>query len=202
MRAINAGIMKSVNRSIVLDWIRRGSISRAELAAKTELTRASITQIVDLLIRDGLVKETSAINRGRPGRKQTQLAIVGDSLCFGGVCMLYDRYFLSLMDLDGRMHWQEAGVITDCPVEAVLDEIAELVPAASPSDGFLKDTLNRFVRALGAEEQRIFLRRYWYGADIRELAEEHGCSETRIANILHRTRKKLRKHLEKEGYTL
>ena len=84
----------------------------------------------------------------------------------------------------------------------VLDEIAELVPATSPSDGFLKDALNRFVRSLGEEEQRIFLRRYWYGADIRELAEEHGCSETRIANILHRTRKKLRKHLEKEGYTL
>ena len=84
----------------------------------------------------------------------------------------------------------------------LLDEIADIVPDMSGSDGFLKDTLNRFLRSLGSEEQRIFLRRYWYGDSIEELAAEHRCSQTRIANILHRTRKKLRKHLEKEGYSV
>ena len=87
-------------------------------------------------------------------------------------------------------------------ITELLDEIAEVVPDTSESDGFLKDTLNHFVRSLGSEEQRIFLRRYWYGASIEELADELGCSQTRIANILHRTRKKLRKHLEKEGYSV
>jgi len=87
-------------------------------------------------------------------------------------------------------------------ITTMLDEIDEVVPDAAKSDGFLKDTLNRFLRSLGPEEQRIFLRRYWYGANIEELAAELGCSQTRIANILHRTRKKLRKHLEKEGYTV
>ena len=87
-------------------------------------------------------------------------------------------------------------------ITTLLDEIAEVVPDVTGSDGFLKDTLNRFLRSLGSEEQRIFLRRYWYGDSIQELAGELGCSQTRIANILHRTRKKLRKHLEKEGYTV
>ena len=87
-------------------------------------------------------------------------------------------------------------------ITELLDEIAEVVPDTSESDGFLKDTLNRFVRSLRSEEQRIFLRRYWYGASIEELADELGCSQTRIANILHRTRNKLRKHLEKEGYSV
>lgn len=87
-------------------------------------------------------------------------------------------------------------------ITTLLDEIAEVVPDVTDSDGFLKDTLNRFLRSLGSEEQRIFLRRYWYGDSIEELAGELGCSQTRIANILHRTRKKLRKHLEKEGYTV
>ena len=87
-------------------------------------------------------------------------------------------------------------------ITMLLDEIAEVVPDVTGSDGFLKDTLNRFLRSLGPEEQRIFLRRYWYGANIEELAAELGCSQTRIANILHRTRKKLRKHLEKEGHTI
>ena len=84
----------------------------------------------------------------------------------------------------------------------LLDEIADIVPDNSGSDGFLKDTLNRFLRSLKAEERRIFLRRYWYGASIDELSEELGCSQTRVANILLRTRKKLRKQLEKEGHTL
>ena len=83
-----------------------------------------------------------------------------------------------------------------------MDEIAEVVPDTSESDGFLKDTLNRFVRSLRSEEQRIFLRRYWYGASIEELAEELGCSQTRVANILLRTRKKLKRYLEKEGFTV
>lgn len=87
-------------------------------------------------------------------------------------------------------------------ITTLLDEIAEVVPDVTGSDGFLKDTLNCFLRSLGSEEQRIFLRRYWYGDSIEELAGELGCSQTRIANILHRTRKKLRKHLEKEGYTV
>lgn len=87
-------------------------------------------------------------------------------------------------------------------ITILLDEIAEVVPDTSNSDGLLRDTLNRFLRTLRSEEQCIFLRRYWYGSSIKEMAEELGCSETRIANILHRTRKKLRKYLEKEGYTV
>ena len=82
----------------------------------------------------------------------------------------------------------------------LLDEISDIVPDCSVSDGFLKDALNRFLRTLKTEERRIFLRRYWYGASIEELAEELGCSQTRVANILLRTRKKLKRYLEKEGF--
>ena len=84
----------------------------------------------------------------------------------------------------------------------LLDEISDIVPDCSVSDGFLKDALNRFLRSLKTEERRIFLRRYWYGASIEELAEELGCSQTRVANILLRTRKKLKRYLEKEGFTV
>ena len=65
----------------------------------------------------------------------------------------------------------------------------------------LKDALSRFVAGLSQEEQRIFLRRYWYNHSIDELAEAFDCSRSRIKGILFRTRKKLRKFLEKEGYT-
>lgn len=87
-------------------------------------------------------------------------------------------------------------------ITVLLDEIAEVVPDMVKSDIALKDVLNRFIRSLGDEDQRLFLRRYWYGASIEELANDFDCSQTRIANILHRTRKKLRKYLEQEGYTV
>ena len=58
MRAINSSVMKQSNRRMVLGWIRRRPISRAELSDCTQLTRASITQIVDELIDE--ICETTA----------------------------------------------------------------------------------------------------------------------------------------------
>ena len=89
-------------------------------------------------------------------------------------------------------------------VTLLLDELAECIP--DPKWGRdtndLKELLRNFVSALEHEERQIFLRRYWYGADIREIAKDRGCTENRIAGILFRTRKKLKKYLEKEGYKL
>lgn len=89
-------------------------------------------------------------------------------------------------------------------VTVLLDELAECIPdprwERADQGEALKELLWEFVRSLGPEEQRIFLRRYWYGATIEELAKAMHCTESRITGILFRTRKKLRKYLEKEGY--
>ena len=86
-------------------------------------------------------------------------------------------------------------------VTVLLDELAECIPAPEQAEGEqLKETLRQFIHTLPPEQQRIFLRRYWYGATIEELAQAYHCTESRITGILFRTRKKLRKHLEKEGY--
>lgn len=84
----------------------------------------------------------------------------------------------------------------------LLDELGECIPDPQwecDRDG-LKELLREFVNSLELEEQRIFLRRYWYGATIEELAKAMHCTKSRITGILFRTRKKLRKHLEMEGY--
>ena len=86
----------------------------------------------------------------------------------------------------------------------LLDELAECIPdpKCGRDTNDLKELLRNFVSALSHEERQIFLRRYWYGADIREIAKDRGCTENRIAGILFRTRKKLKKYLDKEGYKL
>ena len=88
------------------------------------------------------------------------------------------------------------------PSPLPLDEIGEILPTkgSETEQADLRDALNRFVRSLDTEEQRIFLRRYWYNESVEELSEAFHSSRSRITGILFRTRKKLRKFLKKEGY--
>ena len=109
---------------MVLGWIRRRPISRAELSDCTQLTRASITQIVDELMEDGLVTETESVGRNRLGRKQTQLAIVKDAMYIAGVNLRRRGYDLGVLNLAGEVLWQRSGATLGREVRAVLDEIA------------------------------------------------------------------------------
>lgn len=64
----------------------------------------------------------------------------------------------------------------------------------------LRALLTSFVRSLRREERQIFLRRYWFGETVGEVALAFRCSESRVTSILYRLRKRLRNYLEKEGY--
>ena len=125
VRAINAGIMKKLNRSLVLDCIRRRPISRAGIADETQLTRASVTQIVDEMMRDGLVTEQCALGSSGPGRKQMLLALVEDALYFAGVNLCCHSYEVGVINLGGKLVFSEHGVTCNRPVDEVLDEIAQ-----------------------------------------------------------------------------
>lgn len=86
-------------------------------------------------------------------------------------------------------------------VTVLLDELAECIPdPATEQSGKLKELLRDFVETLEPEAKRVFVRRYWYGESLREIATATHATENRIAGILFRTRKKLKTHLEKEGY--
>lgn len=90
-------------------------------------------------------------------------------------------------------------------VQLVFDELSECIPDKYLSmdmvDGMaLRDALNKFIRSLPEKNARIFVRRYWYASTVDEIAEEYGMSENNVAVLLHRTRKKLKKHLDKEGF--
>ena len=86
----------------------------------------------------------------------------------------------------------------------LLDELEECIPDPQWEcyrEG-LKETLRNFVNSLKPEEQQIFLRRYWYGDTIEELAKKNRSTQNRITGILFRIRNKLRKRLKMEGYEL
>lgn len=127
MRAINATIMRHVNRTLILDNIRMRPISRAELAEETGLTRASVTQIVDELIGEGLVVEGSMIGRTRLGRRSTLLAINAGAGAFFGVSLDKDQCTVGIIDLHGRVMRQNTELMAGRRPEEVINAIAAIM---------------------------------------------------------------------------
>ena len=90
-------------------------------------------------------------------------------------------------------------------VEAALEEIEELIgtPEEQLDDVMaLRDGLNEFLGTLTRRARIIFVKRYWYLASIKEIADELGASESSVKVALHRTRGELKQFLEKKGITL
>ncbi len=60
--------------------------------------------------------------------------------------------------------------------------------------------INRFLHSLSQEQRVLFVRRYFFMESIADISKKTDISEGKIKTILFRLRKKLRKHLIKEGY--
>lgn len=91
--------------------------------------------------------------------------------------------------------------------ELLLGELEDCLPAPggperAVEDGELAETLNAFLRGLSREGRAMFLRRYWYGQGVAEIARALGCGEGKVKSSLFRSRKALREFLEKEGVTV
>ncbi len=86
-------------------------------------------------------------------------------------------------------------------------EMEQCLPAEDPiaeriDDLAFGEILNRFLESLSSEKRWIFLRRYWTCDSAADIAGQLGISESKVKSILFRIRNQLRKHLEKEGYSL
>lgn len=87
-----------------------------------------------------------------------------------------------------------------------LEELKECVSDNDPTDAVesvaLQEALNRFLRSLSPDVRRVFIRRYWHIHSVSEIARELRMSESKVKSMLMRTREKLKKHLEKEGFNV
>ena len=92
-------------------------------------------------------------------------------------------------------------------MEVLLGELEDCVPAPHGVEQHLEDReiaalISAFLRELPWERRTIFLRRYWYGQDIGEIAADLRCGQGKVKSSLFRTRKALRAYLEREGIVL
>lgn len=92
-------------------------------------------------------------------------------------------------------------------MELLLGELDTCVPAPRGTEQALEDReiaalISAFLRTLPAESRIIFLRRYWYGEGVAEIARARNCGQGKVKSSLFRTRNSLRAYLEKEGVSL
>lgn len=88
-----------------------------------------------------------------------------------------------------------------------LDELAECVPDRKSTEDAveaaeLERLLNEFLHTLPERECNVFLRRYWYVEEYRDIAKKYGMNLNTVKTTLFRTRAKLKSFLEKEGIVL
>ena len=88
--------------------------------------------------------------------------------------------------------------------DAVLEELSEVLGGTSTEDMVdakeLQRAVNSFLHQLPERDCDIFVRRCFYSESAAEIAKRYALRQNTVTVSLHRTRKKLREYLIKEGY--
>lgn len=92
-------------------------------------------------------------------------------------------------------------------MEVLLGELTDCIPSPETPEQVLEGQaltafLDTWLAALQKEDRVLFVRRYWYGDGIQELAKVRGVPAAKLTKRLYTLRQKLKAALEKEGYFL
>lgn len=99
-----------------------------------------------------------------------------------------------------KIEWSHAAKRNAVFVE-LSAELEQCIPDVSADIGQqeLGELIAGFLKKQPEEKRQLFVRRYWYGESIRELAEAFGYRESKVKSILFRLRNRLWNDLKKEG---
>ena len=93
-------------------------------------------------------------------------------------------------------------------VAVCLDELGDCISLGSATPESVLDeqelasVIDRFLRTLPERDCSIFLRRYWYVDSVAAIARRYRVPENTIKSNLFRTRNKLRKFGQEEGFAV
>ncbi len=102
-----------------------------------------------------------------------------------------------------KIHAQKRG----SGVMALFDELEDCIPSPNGIEEVMEEmelsaVISQWLRSLDREDRVLFLRRYWFGEALQDLAKERQTDPGLLAGRMFRLRRSLRKHLEKEGVLL
>lgn len=92
-------------------------------------------------------------------------------------------------------------------MEVLLSELGDCVPSSEHVERTveakeLSGYISEWLDSLPAEDCALFVRRYWFGDAVQELAEKCGITAAQMAQRMLRLRKSLRAALEQKGVAL
>lgn len=92
-------------------------------------------------------------------------------------------------------------------VPLVLDDFAEIIPSGASIERTAEHRemlaeINRYLKRLPEINRTIFVLRFFCFESIPDIADRLGLGKKAVSAILYRTKKQIKKHLEKEGYSL
>lgn len=140
LRRINQDDLRNHNLSVVIDTLLRTTepLSRAELAKRTGLTKATMSLLVSMLVDDGVVREGEPSVQSSYGRPSTPLLIAGGRYCGIGLQVNTDGYGVIVLDLDGTVI-SERWVDTDTSAPDADEVFAELDALAMEQEALLAE---------------------------------------------------------------
>lgn len=110
LRTITALEMRDINRSAILELIRRESpISRSAIATRLQVSLPTVMRIVDRLVEEGLVRPHGT-SEWSGGRRRTLLAFNADQHLVIGVDLGGLKMYGAIADLGGKI-LQEADIL-------------------------------------------------------------------------------------------
>jgi predicted NBD/HSP70 family sugar kinase len=127
--------MRELNERIVLNLIRQeGSISRAELARRSNLSRSTISSIINALIAADLVRETG-MGDSRGGRRPIMLEFNNQSRYVIGIELATTTLTVLLADLAATIHRRarrplEVAAGPDACIPQVVDLVTAIIHEA------------------------------------------------------------------------
>lgn len=140
LRRINQDDLRNHNLSVVIDTLLRTTepLSRAELAKRTGLTKATMSLLVSMLVDDGVVREGEPSVQSSYGRPSTPLLIAGGRYCGIGLQVNTDGYGVIVLDLDGTVI-SERWVDTDMSAPDADEVFTELDALAMEQEALLAE---------------------------------------------------------------
>jgi len=102
-----------------------------------------------------------------------------------------------------RLH-KDTAQKRDSRYDVSLEELNDCLPGGDTEQLVdareLGRTMNKFLASKSKETRYIFIRRYWFGDSVGEIARELKLKENAVSVRLNRIRNSLKEYLMKEGY--
>lgn len=94
----------------------------------------------------------------------------------------------------------------DSRYDLCLEELSDALPGGTAEEALdarlLGQAIERYLATLSRDQRVLFIKRYWFGKSVSDIAKEAGLSAGAVSTRLSRMRAALRAQLEKEDFYL